>query len=78
MARMVKLPFMPLVTDAWIAETCHLTRLQRGTYHYLLVLMWRSVEIARADARISLSPRTAIALTTHTALAVKGHRRAAL
>jgi len=31
-----------LWTDAWIADTKHLSRLERGTYHDLLVLMWRT------------------------------------
>jgi uncharacterized protein YdaU (DUF1376 family) len=35
-------PSLPLFTDAWVADTKHLTRLERGTYHDLLVLMWRS------------------------------------
>jgi uncharacterized protein YdaU (DUF1376 family) len=35
-------PSLPLFTDAWVADTKHLSRLERGTYHDLLVLMWRS------------------------------------
>ena len=39
---MSQFPSLPLFTDAWVAATNHLTRLERGTYHDLLVLMWRS------------------------------------
>lgn len=39
---MAQFPCLPLWTDAWIADTAHLTRCERGTYHDLLVLMWRS------------------------------------
>ena len=31
-----------LWTDAWIADTCHLSRTERGTYMDLLILMWRT------------------------------------
>lgn len=31
-----------LWTDAWVADTKHLTRLERGTYIDLLILMWRT------------------------------------
>jgi uncharacterized protein YdaU (DUF1376 family) len=33
---------LPLWTDAWIADTHHLTRHEKGLYLDLLVLMWRS------------------------------------
>lgn len=39
---MAEFPALPLWTDAWVADTKHLTWLERGTYHDLLVLMWRS------------------------------------
>lgn len=39
---MAKFRALMLWTDAWIADTKHLTRCERGTYHDLLVLMWRS------------------------------------
>jgi len=39
---MAQFPALMLWTDAWIADTKHLSRLERGTYHDLLVLMWRS------------------------------------
>ena len=43
---MSQFPSLPLFTDAWIAATNHLTRLERGTYHDLLVLCG-----VRRDAR---------------------------
>ena len=39
---MAEFPALPLWTDAWIADTNHLTRAERGMYHDLLVLMWRT------------------------------------
>ncbi len=39
---MAKLPALMLWTDAWVADTHHLHRYIRGTYHDLLILMWRS------------------------------------
>lgn len=33
---------MLLRTDAWVADTCHLSIAARGAYMDLLVLMWRS------------------------------------
>jgi uncharacterized protein YdaU (DUF1376 family) len=39
---MAQFPCLPLWTDAWVADTHHLTRSARGTYLDLLVLMWRT------------------------------------
>lgn len=39
---MAELPFLPLATDAWLADTSHLDRAERGLYMDLLVLMWRT------------------------------------
>jgi uncharacterized protein YdaU (DUF1376 family) len=39
---MAEFPALPLWTDAWVADTKHLNRCERGTYHDLLVLMWRT------------------------------------
>jgi uncharacterized protein YdaU (DUF1376 family) len=39
---MAKFRALMLWTDAWIADTYHLTREQRGTYMDLLILMWRT------------------------------------
>lgn len=41
---MAEFAALPLFTDAWIADTGHLTRLERGIYMDLLILMWRSPE----------------------------------
>jgi uncharacterized protein YdaU (DUF1376 family) len=41
---LAKFAALPLFTDAWVADTKHLSRLERGTYHDLLVLMWRTPE----------------------------------
>ncbi len=48
---------LPLFTDAWVADTKHLSRLERGTYHDLLVLMWRSSECRLPDDDDWLSRR---------------------
>lgn len=39
---MAQFPCLPLWTDAWVADTHHLTWEQRGIYMDLLVLMWRT------------------------------------
>src|SRR5262245_31710476 len=39
---MARFPCLPLWTDAWIADTYHLNRCERGTYIDLLILMWRT------------------------------------
>lgn len=36
------LPALPLWIDAWVADTAHLSRAERGLYHDLLVLMWKT------------------------------------
>lgn len=41
---MAEFAALPLFTDAWIADTAHLTRAERGLYHDMLVLCWRSPE----------------------------------
>jgi uncharacterized protein YdaU (DUF1376 family) len=39
---MPQFPYLPLWTAPWVADTCHLAYAQRGLYHDLLVLMWRT------------------------------------
>src|SRR5262245_597307 len=39
---MSKFPAMPLWTDVWLADTRHLTRLERGLYMDLIIEMWRA------------------------------------
>ena len=41
---MAEFAALPLFTDSWVADTAHLSRLERGIYMDLLVLMWRSPE----------------------------------
>lgn len=39
---MSQLPALPLWIDAWVADTAHLSRAERGLYHDLIVLMWKT------------------------------------
>lgn len=39
---MADFPALPLWTDAWIADTVHLGRAERGLYLDLLIIMWRT------------------------------------
>jgi uncharacterized protein YdaU (DUF1376 family) len=39
---MAQFPYLPLFTDAWKADTLHLSYAQRGLYLDLLVEMWRT------------------------------------
>ena len=39
---MAQFPGLMLWTDSWVADTVHLSRLERGTYMDLIVLMWRT------------------------------------
>jgi uncharacterized protein YdaU (DUF1376 family) len=39
---MAQFPCLPLWTDAWVADTKHLSIAARGVYMDLLVLMWRT------------------------------------
>ena len=41
---MAEFSSLPLFTDAWLADTSHLSRAERGLYMDLLVLIWRSPE----------------------------------
>lgn len=41
---MAELAFLPLATDAWVADTSHLSRVERAIYMDLLILMWRTPE----------------------------------
>src|SRR5262245_40971150 len=52
---MAQFPGLLLWTDSWVADTAHLTRLERGTYHDLLVLMWRTTHcrVPNDDAWLS-------------------------
>lgn len=39
---MAQFPCLPLWTDAWVADTWHLSEAKLGAYIKLLVLMWRT------------------------------------
>jgi uncharacterized protein YdaU (DUF1376 family) len=39
---MAEFPGLTIWTDAWIADTVHLTRLERGLYMDMLILCWRT------------------------------------
>lgn len=39
---MAKFSSLPLFTDSWLADTAHLSRIERGLYMDLLVLCWRT------------------------------------
>ncbi len=54
---MAEFPSLPLFVDAWITDTHHLTRLERGTYLDLLVLMWITPECRVPNDKLWLSKR---------------------
>lgn len=39
---MAEFPALPFFTDAWVADTKHLSRVERDIYLHLLIVMWRT------------------------------------
>lgn len=39
---MAEMPFFPLATDAYLADTAHLTDAEQGRYMLLLIALWRA------------------------------------
>ena len=39
---MAELPFMPVATDALIADTAHMSAAEFGAYMRILIAMWRN------------------------------------
>ncbi len=58
---MAKYPAMPLWTDAYLADTQHLTLEEHGAYLKLLMIMWRSPGCRLANDKQKLSKMLAIA-----------------
>ncbi len=52
---MAKFPALPLFTDAYMADTRHLTTLQHGAYLLMLMTAWRMPECSLPDDDIFLS-----------------------
>jgi uncharacterized protein YdaU (DUF1376 family) len=52
---MAEYPALPLFTDAYLADTRHLTTLQHGAYLLLLIVSWRSQDCALPNDDIFLS-----------------------
>lgn len=46
---MAEFPSLPLWTDAYMADTTHLTTLEHGAYFLLLVVAWRSKDVRLPD-----------------------------
>lgn len=46
---MAEYPFLPICTDAYLADTLHLSAAQHGAYFKLLMVAWRTSECALPD-----------------------------
>lgn len=66
-------PKMPLDTDAYLADTTHLTTAQHGTYFLLLMAMWRSDDgwLPGDDAYLARVTRQSLDKWRGAALAIR-------
>jgi uncharacterized protein YdaU (DUF1376 family) len=39
---MAEFPALPFWTDAWLADTSHLSWEEKGLYHHLIIMLWRA------------------------------------
>jgi uncharacterized protein YdaU (DUF1376 family) len=60
---MAKFRALMLWTDAWLADTCHLSRTERGTYLDLLILMWRTPKFRVPNDDFWLSKHMRMSMT---------------
>ena len=60
---MAEFPHMPFFTDAYLADTIHLTTEEHGAYMLLLITMWRTPDcsLPNDDKRLALYTRMSLA-----------------
>ncbi|QUS40677.1 DUF1376 domain-containing protein [Tardiphaga alba] len=61
---MAKSPAIPLYTDAYLADTRHLTSAQHGAYLHLLMMAWRQPDCALPNNDETLSRWASMDLRT--------------
>lgn len=57
---MAEFPALPFFTDAYLADTRHLTTIQHGAYFLMLVTAWRSADCSLPDDDVYLSRITGL------------------